>query len=119
MKNIFVYKSLFFFLFLLNISQIYSYVNLPIYTFHTTPPKLNETRKLVYYNYFHDNNIYALLEIGLPPQKIVAKLNFDDFSFFIYYNRCYIMSSYDLNISKTFTKIPVQHLVTIFIHIHI
>ena len=112
MKNIFVYKSLFFFLFLLNISQIYSYVNLPIYTFHTTPPKLNETRKLVYYNYFHDNNIYTLLEIGLPPQKIVAKLNFDDFSFFIYYNRCYIMSSYDLNISKTFTKIPFQHLLT-------
>ena len=112
MKNLFVYKSFIFFVFLLSKSQILSYINLPIYTFHTTPPKPEETLKLPYYNYFHDNNIYTLIDIGLPPQKVVAKLNFDDYPFFIYYNRCNIFSSYDLNISTTFSKIPFQHLLT-------
>ena len=81
MKNLFVYKSFIFFVFLLSKSQILSYINLPIYTFHTVPPKPEETLKLPYYNYFHDNNIYTLIDIGLPPQKVVAKLNFDDYPF--------------------------------------
>ena len=112
MKNLFVYKSFIFFVFLLSKSKILSYINLPIYTFHTTLPKQEETLKLPYYNYFHDNNIYTLIDIGLPSQKVVAKLNFDDYPFFIYYNRCNIFSSFDLNISTTFNKIPFQHLLT-------
>ena len=107
-----MYKSLIFFLFLLTKSQIFSYISLPIYTFHTSPPKPEETLKLSYYNYFHDNNIYTLIDIGLPPQKVVAKLNFDEYLFFIYYNRCNIFSSYDLDISTSFNKIPFQHLFT-------
>ena len=112
MKNIFVYNTLIFFFFLLNNSKIFSYISLPIYTFHTTPPKSDETLKPVYYYYFRDNNIYTLLDIGMPPQKVVAKLNFDEFPFFIYYNRCNIMSSYDLNVSTSFSKTPFQHLLT-------
>ena len=112
MKNLFVYKSLNFLLFLISESIVFSYVNLPIYTFHTSPPKPEETTKMAYYNYFHDNNIYTLLDIGSPPQKIVAKLNFDDFPFFIYYNRCNIISNFDLDKSYSFNKIPFQHLLT-------
>ena len=112
MKILFVYKPLNFLIFLISESLIFSYVNLPIYTFHTTPPKPEETTKIAYYDYFHDNNIYTLLEVGSPSQKIVAKLNFDDFAFFIYYNRCNIISNFDLDKSNSYKKIPFQHLLT-------
>ena len=87
---------------------ILSYVRLPVYTYHTTPPRINETLKKPYYTYFHDNNIYTVLELGNPSQKIVTKLNFDDYPFFIYYNRCEIKSYFDLNISSTYEKTPFQ-----------
>ena len=99
-------------LYLFQHSFILSYVRLPLYTYHTTPPLLNETLKKVYYNYFHDNNIYTKLELGNPSQKIVTKLNFDDYPFFIYYNRCNIKSEFDLNISTTYIKTPFQYLST-------
>jgi hypothetical protein len=112
MKNFFVYELFIFIFNLLNQSLITSYIKLPVHTFHTTAPKPEETTKEVYYKYFHDNNIYTILELGWPSQKIVAKLNFDEYPFFIYYNRCIIESSFDLNISKTFKKTPFQHLLT-------
>ena len=112
MKNFFVYKLFVFLFCLLKQSLVFSYVKLPVYTFHPIAPRSNETTKKVYYNYFHDNNIYTILELGWPSQKIVAKLNFDEFSFFIYYNRCNIESYFDLNNSKTFKKTPFQHLLT-------
>ena len=113
MKNIFI--SYFFFIFLLCMPIVLSlspYIKLPVYSHHTTPPKSNETTKMSYYKYFHDNNIYTILEIGSPSQKIVAKLNMEEFSFFIYYNRCDIPSSFDLNSSQTYTKSPFQNLLT-------
>ena len=112
MKIFLIYKILIFFLYLLNQSKIFSYINLPIFTFHTTPPKEDETTKLVYYKYFHDNNIYTLLKLGLPTQSIVTKLNFDGYPFYIYYNRCEISSSFDISISKSFNKKPFQYLLT-------
>ena len=78
------------FLYLFENSFISSYVRLPVYTDHPTPPMPNETLKKVYYNYFHDNNIYTILELGKPSQKIVTRLNFDEYPFSIYYNRCNI-----------------------------
>ena len=95
---------IFFYLF----QHSFSYVRLPVYSYHTTPPLANETLKKPYYNYFHDNNIYTILELGNPSQKIVTKLNFDDYPFFIYYNRCEIKSYFDLNISTTYEKTPFQ-----------
>ena len=112
MEILFVYKLLIFLLFLLNKSKIVSYISLPIHTYHTIQPTPEQTTKQEYYKYFHDNTIYTILELGWPSQKIVAKLNFDEYPFFIYYNRCEIESNFDLNISKTFNKIPFQHLST-------
>ena len=91
-----------------------SYVKFPIYTYHTAPPMHEpyETTKLPYYKYFHDNIIYTILELGNPSQKILSKLNFDEYPFYIYYNRCTIPSSFDLNISKTYIRTPFQHLLT-------
>ena len=43
---------------------------------------------------------------------MVAKLNFDDYIFFIYYNRCNIESNFDLNVSITFKKTIFQRLMT-------
>ena len=100
------------FLYLFENSFISSYVSLPVYTYHPSPPMPNETLKKVYYNYFHDNNIYTILELGKPSQKIVTRLNFDEYPFLIYYNRCNIESSFDLNISTTFTKIPFQYILS-------
>ena len=112
MENFFVYKLSIILLYLLNHSLILSYINLPVYTYHSIAPMANETLKKVYYHYFHDNNIYTILELGSPSQKVVANLNFDDYPFFIYYNRCKIESNFDINISKTYIKTPFQRLVT-------
>ena len=112
MKIFFVYKLIIFSIYLLDQSIIFSYINLPIYTFHPQLPKIDETSKEIYYKYFHDNNIYTILKLGYPSQKIVSKLNFDEYPFFIYYNRCEISSNFDLNISKTFKKTPFQKLLT-------
>ena len=112
MKIFFVFKLIIFSIYLLGQSIIFSYINLPIYTFHPQLPKIEETSKEIYYKYFHDNNIYTILKLGYPSQKIVSKLNFDEYPFFIYYNRCEISSNFDLNISKTFKKTPFQKLLT-------
>ena len=112
MEKFFVYKLSIILLYLLNHSLILSYINLPVYTYHSIAPRANETLKKVYYHYFHDNNIYTILELGSPSQKVVANLNFDDYTFFIYYNRCKIESNFDINISKTYIKTPFQRLLT-------
>ena len=114
MKFLFVY-NLFTFLLLLSLTDDISFVKFPIYTYHTVPPMPNETIRKPYYNYFHDNIIYTILELGNPSQKIIAKLNFDEYPFYIYYNRCDIAShlaSFDLNISKTYIRTPFQYLLT-------
>ena len=112
MENIIIYKLFILLSYILNQSLISSYINLPVHTYHSVAPKPDETSKKVYYDYFHDNNIYTLVELGWPSQKMVAKLNFDDYIFFIYYNRCNIESNFDLNVSITFKKTIFQRLMT-------
>ena len=97
-----IYFKLFLYLSFFNI--IFPYIKLPIYTFHSSPP--NKSTEEEYVTYFSENNIYTYLETGSPSQKIVARLNFNDFQFRIYYNRCEILSNFDLNISKTYDIEP-------------
>ena len=111
MKIFFVY-NIFTFILILCLTDDLSYVKFPIYTNHTPYPRPNETIKMPYYNYFYYNSIYTMLEIGNPSQKIVAKLNMDEYPFYIYYNRCTIMSNFDLNVSKTYKRTPFQYLLT-------
>ena len=60
-----------------------------------------------------DRGIQAIRDkVKSFAQKIVTKLNFDDYPFFIYYNRCNIKSEFDLNISTTYIKTPFQYLLT-------
>jgi len=89
---------------------ILSYIKLPLYTYHSYPP--NNTRDISYAKYFSENNLYTYLNMGSPPQKIVATLNFNDYPFFIYYNRCEVFSSFDIEKSKTYIKRPFQYLLT-------
>ena len=112
MEKFYIYKLSIILLYILNHSLVLSYIKFPVYTYHSVAPKANETLTKIYYHYFHDNSIYTILEIGSPSQKIVANLNFDDFLFFIYYNRCEIESNFDLNISKTYIKTPFKRLLT-------
>ena len=87
-----------------------SFIKLPIYTYHSSPP--NKTTEEAYVTYFSKNNIYTYIKTGLPPQKIVAKLNFDEFPFFIYYNKCEIFSNFNLNESNSYNMIPNGFLLT-------
>ena len=112
MEKFCIYKLSIILLYVLNHSFILSYIKFPVYTYHSAAPKANETLTKIYYNYFHDNSIYTILEIGSPSQKVVANLNFDDYPFYIYYNRCVIESNFDINISKSYIKAPFQRLLT-------
>ena len=87
-----------------------SFIKLPIYTYHSSPP--NKTTEEAYVIYFSKNYIYTYIKTGLPPQKIVAKLNFDEFPFFIYYNKCEIFSNFNLNESNSYNMIPNGFLLT-------
>ena len=89
---------------------IISYIKLPIYTYHSNPP--NKTTEFDYIKYFLENNIYTYLNLGSPPQKIVATLNFNDYPFFIYYNKCEIFSYFDIEKSNSYQKRPHQYLLT-------
>ena len=112
MEKFFIYKLSIILFYLLNHSLIITYIKFPVYTYHSVAPKENETLTKIYYHYFHDNSIYTILEIGSPSQKVVANLNFDDYPFYIYYNRCVIESTFDINTSKTYIKTPFKRLLT-------
>ena len=97
---------------------IISYIKLPIYTYHSNPP--NKTTEFDYIKYFLENNIYTYLNLGSPPQKIVATLNFNDYPFFIYYNKCEIFSYFDIEKSNSYQKRPHQYLLTdVYVYTHI
>ena len=89
---------------------ILSYIKFPLYTYHTIPP--NKTTDIEYINYFLYNNIYTHLNIGSPPQKIVAKISFNNCPFYIYYNRCEIFSNFEIKQSNTYIETPFQQLLT-------
>ena len=92
------------------IKFIISYLKFPLYTYHTIPP--NKTTDIEYVNYFLNNNIYIYLNIGTPPQNIVATINFNNCPFYIYVNRCDIMSEFEIKKSKTYIETPHQYLLT-------
>ena len=89
---------------------ILSYLKFPLYTYHTIPP--NKTTDIEYINYFLYNKLYTYLNIGTPPQKMVATINFVNCPFYIYYNRCEISSNFDINQSSTYIETPHQSLLT-------
>ena len=103
-----IYYKLFLLLSLQNL--IISYIKLPIFTYHSPYP--NKTTELAYVKYFSENNIYTYLNIGNPSQKIVAKLNFNDYSFYMYYNKCEIFSYFNINESNSYTITPNGYLLT-------
>lgn len=98
--------------------EILSYIKLNIFTYHSNPP--NKTTELEYVKYFSENNLYTYLKVGTPPQEIVATLNFNDYPFFIYYNKCEIYSNFDLEKSSTYKKRPHQYLLTdVYVYTHL
>ena len=89
---------------ILNVSLlkiIFSFIKIPFFTYYCTPP--DNISEPSYTKYFSENNIYTHLLIGSPPQKIVSLINFNEYSFNIYNNRCQIPSDYNSEnpISKT------------------
>ena len=89
---------------------IFSYIKLPFYTYHPSQP--NKTTELSYVKYFSENNLYTHLKIGFPPQDIVSILNFNDYPFFIYYNKCEIYSNFNIENSNSYNKNDFQYLLT-------
>ena len=65
-----------------------------------------------YINYFSENNIYTYLIIGSPPQKIISQINFNEYSFNIYNNRCLIPSNYNSENPISNTKKDLGFLLT-------
>ena len=91
------------FIFLNLYAYIISFIIIPFYTYKTNI-SYNITD---YYTIqaFTENNIYTYLLLGTPPQKIVAKINFNDYAFNIYNNQCDIPSDYNsLNKNSTTNK---------------
>ena len=89
---------------ILNVSLlkiIFSFIKIPFFTYYCTPP--DNISESSYTKCFSENNIYTHLLIGSPPQKIVSLINFNEYSFNIYNNRCQIPSDYNSEnpISKT------------------
>ena len=78
---------------------ILSFIKLPLFTYHSSPP--NKTYDDSYFKYFSENNIYTYLNIGSPSQKIAATLNFNDYKFYIYNNRCELISFFNINESNS------------------
>ena len=89
---------------------ISSFIKLPFFTFHSSPS--NNISESDYSKFFSENNIYTYLIIGSPPQKIVSKINFNEYSFNIYNNRCDIPSNYNSENPKSNTKKDLGFLLT-------
>jgi hypothetical protein len=97
---------------------VLSFIKLPIYKYPSNPP--NKTLSYEYNKYFIENNLYTFLETGTPPQKIIAKLNFNEYPFYIYYNRCEIFSNFDLEKSNSYNIRPHQYLLTdVYVYTHL
>jgi hypothetical protein len=89
---------------------ILSFIKLPLFTYHSSPP--NKTYEDSYFKYFSENNIYTYLNIGSPSQKIAATLNFNDNKFYIYNNRCELISFFNINESNSYSITPNGNLFT-------
>ena len=92
------------------IKIIFSFIKLPFLTYYSLPP--NNISDISYINYFSENNIYTYLIIGSPPQKIVSQINFNEYSFNIYNNRCLIPSNYNSENPISNTKKDLGFLLT-------
>ena len=92
-------------------SSIISYIIMPFYTYKTSYLNINISD---YYSIqsFIRNDIYSYLTIGSPPQKIVAKINFNEYSFNIYNNQCDIPSEYNSLNKNSTTRINKGYILT-------
>ena len=105
----FKYNLLFWFL--LNFLSIKSsFIQFPLYTFLSDKP--NKTTEASYVNYFLKNTIYTYINIGTPSQKIVANIVSNNYSFYIYYNRCEIPSEFLIQKSKSYNETENGYLLT-------
>ena len=73
---------------------ILSSIKMPFSTYHS-PSIPNNKSDPSYVKFLSENNIYSFLIIGTPPQKIVTKINFNEYSFNIYNNQCVIPSEFN------------------------
>ena len=89
---------------------ILNFIQIPFFTYHSLPP--NNISEPEYIKYFSENNIYSHLIIGSPPQKIIAKINFNEYSFNIYNNRCDIPSNYNSENPKSITRKDLGFILT-------
>ena len=87
-----------------------SLVKMPIFTYHSTPS--NNISEPNYIKYFSENIIYSYLIIGSPPQKIISQINFNEYSFNIYNNRCDIPSNFNSENPISNTKKNLGFLLT-------
>ena len=91
---------------------IISFIKMPFFTFHISPPPSQNISDSSYIKYFTDNNIYSYLSIGTPQQKIVTQINFNQYPFNIYNNRCIIPSEYKSDNPISTTKKDLGFLLT-------
>ena len=89
---------------------IFSFVKMPFFTFYNPPS--NNISESSYIKYFEDNNIYSHLILGTPPQKIVSQINFNEYSFNIYSNRCCVPSEFNSDDPKSTTQKDLGFLLT-------
>ena len=90
---------------------ILSSIKMPFFTYYS-PTIPNNKSDSSYVKFFSENNIYSYLIIGAPPQKIVSKINFNEYSFNIYNNQCVIPSEFNSENPSSKTRKDLGFLLT-------
>ena len=90
---------------------ILSSIAMPFFTYYS-PIIPNNKSDSSYVKFFSENNIYSYLIIGTPPQKIVSKINFNEYSFNIYNNQCLIPSEFNSENPSSKTRKDLGFLLT-------
>ena len=88
-----------------------SYIIIPFYTYKTYFSDINTSNYYSIQNFIR-NELYSYLTIGTPPQKITTKINFNEYSFNIYNNKCDIPSEYNSIDNNSTTRINKGYILT-------
>ena len=88
-----------------------SYIIIPFYTYKTYFSDINISNYYSIQNFIR-NELYSYLTIGTPPQKITTKINFNEYSFNIYNNKCDIPSEYNSIDNNSTTRINKGYILT-------
>ena len=84
---------------------------MPFYTYKTYFSDINISNYYSIQNIIR-NELYSYLTIGTPPQKITANINFNEYAFNIYNNKCDIPSEYNSIHKNSTTRINKGYILT-------